>query len=614
LNKAAAAIGKLLRAIFKPREILAPSAWVEKNIRLSSKTSNTPGKYSLNHTPYLRQIYDDIANPRIRKVAVKKGAQLGLTQFANNLLLYYVCNFTFPLLMVMPSKESAQQFCERSLTPSVHDCDAIRPFLTGNDDDLKKTEFIFTSCIVRVIGAGSPSKLASNPAAVCIVDECDKLQDFAAQGESTALELAEDRTISFPHDKKIVILSTPTEANTSVIHAQYFLGSQSKYFVACPQCRAEQTLIFDQIKWPSDCKADDGSYDFDRIEREAFYECATCKTHLTERDKLSMVRAGQWKDTNEKPFPAEIRSYHISALYSFNVTWGGLAKIFLLSKDDPAKLRNFYNSYLGECFEQRAATVRESDLDKVIAASPKFRRGELISKPDAIVLGCDTQGSSFWWAAEALYPDGTASVIDWGEAQTFHDLTEIFRRTYRVKGTEDSFGAWKAVIDMGGNRTEQVKGFCVSTGFRFIPIVGRTEKQGLFSPVRETTFHYKQYNIPGLVINDKTFCDILFLAAIKECSGKLFLPTDIDEDLRKQLTAFQLVQKKNQRGQLEAFWQSSRTNHLGDCLKYLEGLRYALEPQLRAARLIESEDQKKREYTLRNEIPAEDYQTASNWG
>lgn len=165
---------------------------------------------------------------------------------------------------------------------------------------------------------------------------------------------------------------------------------------------------------------------------------------------------------------------------------------------------------------------------------------------------------------------------------------------------------------MGGNRTEQVKEFCVSTGFNFLPIVGRNEKHGLYAPLRETTFHYKQYNIPGLIINDKTFKDILFLGIIKECNGKLFLPQDIDEQLRTQLTGSHLVQKKNQRGQLETYWKDSRNIHLADCLKYLEGFKYRLEPELKARReaKVRAEESKKREYTLNTEVVT---YSAENW-
>lgn len=607
MGKAREVVKDLLTQCFKPKACTSAATWVEQNVRLSPKTSHLAGKYSLRHTPYLRRLYEDLDNPRVRKVVIKKAAQLGLTQYANNALLYYIANHTLPALMIMPSKEAAQHFCERSLSPSIELCTALKPFLTGNKDDIKKTEFLFTTSIVRVIGAGSPSKLASNPAALVIVDESDKQEDFGSQGEAPALELAEDRAISFPNDKKIIVLSTPTTENSSVVHSQYLLGSQSKYFVACPHCHHEQVLRFEQIKWPN-CKNEDGGYDVDRAEREAWYECESCKAQLREADKISMVRNGRWKDTNPKPFPAEIRSYQISALYSFNVTWGGMAKLFLLSKDDVGKLRNFYNSYLGECFEQRAATIKTESIDALIKASPDYFKGELLAKPDVILMGADTQGDCFWYCVEAVYSTHSA-IVDWGQAMTFDDLALVMQRQYKIKDSEEYQGIYKALIDSAGNRTTQVYDFCLKSGLKFIPVVGRQENQGLFAPIRESSVPYKGYNIPLLLINDKLFKDTLYLSVIKQQAQKLYFPQDTDDELKKQLSSERLVEKRNGKGSIVMDWIcTNRNNHLGDCAKYLEAFKYRLEPQLRLKRESEQKDSTailetpKRQYELKNHL------------
>ena len=604
-SRAVEIITGILARCFKPKEDIPPSDWCERNIRLDAKTSNLAGRYSLRHTPYLRQIYDDVGNPRIRKIILKKSAQIGATQFANNILLFYVCNFTFPLLMIMPSKEAAQQFCERSLTPSIYGSSEVKKCLTGNADDLKKTEMLFSSCILRCIGAGSPSKLASNPACLVIIDEADKMEDFESQGEAPALELAEDRTLSFPNDKKIIVLSTPTTENTSVVHSQYLLGSQSKYFVQCPHCQQEQTLRFEQIKWDA-AKLPDGTYDIDKVEQSTRYECEGCKALLTEQDKIEMVRSGTWKDTNPNPFPVETRSYHISALYSFNVTWGGMAKLFLLSKNDVGKLRNFYNSYLGECFEQRATTLKAAFIDTLIAESPKYSKRELIDKPQAILMAADTQGDKFYFVTEALYRSGACHVIDWGEVASFNDLILTYQRQYAIRGTNDFQGVYRSLIDAGGNRTAQVYEFCLRSGFKFVPCVGRDERQGLFAPVRDTTTFFKGSHIPLLLVNDKYFKDQLYLSGIKERSLRLYLPQDTDDELKIQLTSEHLIERKTKNGKLEAMWHcGNRRNHMGDCAKYLEASKFALAPLLARAAAAEEAaaetnviEQPKREYKL----------------
>lgn len=578
-------IGDLLRHCFKPRVILSPSEWCEANIRLDAKTSNIAGRYSLRHTPYLRAIYDDIANPRIRKIVVKKAAQLGLTQFANNLLLYYVCNFAYPLLMVMPSKEAAQQFCERSLIPSIYNSTEVKKYTTGSPDDIKKTEMLFTSCILRVIGAGSPSKLASNPAAVVIVDEVDKGEDFANIGEAPALELAEDRTLSFPNDKKIVVLSTPTEEARSVIHGQYLLGSQCQYFVSCTHCHHEQVLKFSGIKWPGTDKSLDGEWDVDAVERHAYYECEACHTHLVEQDKLTMVRGGNWKPTNPKTYAAEVRSYHISSLYSFNVTFGALAKLFLLSKDDSGKLRNFYNSYLGECYTQFSTTVKEADLNELIKASPLYSKGQLLKKPAVILVGGDVQIDSLWFATMAFYSDGSSSLLDYGQLEEFADLDEVIKRRYPVinSSTPEFYTPFKGVIDAGyANRKTEVYEYCINSGFRFIPIMGQGKQ---VQPVRVKTISYNTYSMPLLLIDDGIWKNELYIRRIKQRQGKMYLPANAagDEILKTHLTAERYDAEK------KSWVTVNRDNHIADCMKYAIAFKSQLEDQIQAAAKAEAE-------------------------
>jgi phage terminase large subunit GpA-like protein len=613
-NRGKELISYILRSVFKPKEKAKALTWIPKSVRLSPKSGNRPGLYNLNHTPFFSQILEDVDNPRINKIVLMKSAQIGASILCSSIILYYVCTASVPIGYFMPTQEKAQEFCERALAPSIELCKEIKPFLTGNPDDIKKREFLFKNTIVRVIGAGSASKLSSNSFGVVFCDEIGKYKDFAAQGETNALALAEARAESYGKDKKIFVFSTPTCETTCQIYRQYLLGSQSKYFLPCPHCDFRQELVFNQIQWDSEgCKNDDGEYDLDKVLATAYYECISCKAAISNQAKIEMVRKGEWRATNTKPYPDELRSYHISNLYSLNHTFGNIAVRFLLAGRDPSLLQDFYNNVLGLPFEQRAATLKKEDIEAIIAISPKFQKGQLIEKPDVILMSTDTQGESFWYLVEALYPNGTASIVDWGEAQTFEDLKVIYRRTYPILGTQDSVGIYKSLIDMGGNRTEQVKEFCLKSANTFIPIIGRNESQGLYAPIRETTFQFKNYKLPGLIINDHTFKSMFYINRIKE-KGLLFFPQNADDELKIQLTQEHLVQQKNKKGQLETYWKSGRRNHLGDLGKYLEAFRYYLEPKLKERREAAAQmEQARKEAAVRPPIQQPAY-AGNEWG
>lgn len=611
--KAKDLLAGILQKTCKPKVVLDAATWAEKHIRLDPKSSLLAGRYSLRHSPYLKRLYQDVSNPRVRKIVLKKACQVGFTQFTSNVLLYYVANFVLPLMMVLPSQESATAFCERCLTPSIALCDEVQKVVTGNPDDLKKRDFLFETAILRVVGAGSPSKLASSPAAVLVLDEVDKLQDFSSQGESNAVELAEDRTVTFPFDRKVILGSTPTEENSSVIHQQYLLGSQSKFFCPCPHCGTQQVLKFSQVKWPEDCKDEFGNYDYDRIERETWLACENeqCKEKITEKQRVAMIRAGEWCDTNLKPFPAEIRSYQLSSLYSFNLTLGSLAKLFLLSKDDPAKLRNFTNSFLGECFEQRAETIKTADLEAIVAASPKYLKGQLLARPDVILLASDVQGSSLYYVVKAIYPDNSSAIIDYGMAATFEDLQIVANRQYKINGTEEYVGIFKALVD-SGYKTGETYDLAIKTAYRFLPVKGVESKQQMFAPLRTSSIDYRGHRIPLLLIGDTHFKDVLYISAIKEKAIKWYLPQDVDEEFKAQLSSEHKVEKKVGGGRLVTQWKTiGRNNHYGDACRYLMAYHYFLEPQLKQKRENDAKpkEEQPRQYQMQ---PAKPYQPAGN--
>ena len=353
-------------------------------------------------------------------------------------------------------------------------------------------------------------------------------------------------------------------------------------------------LEFKRVKWPDTCKDENGEWDLDRVEREACYECANdaCKAHLTEQDKIGMVRGGEWLDTNPKPFPAEIRSYHISALYSFNISFGALAKQFLLAENDRGKLRNFYNSYLGECFEDFSVTLKTSHIVDLVNASPAYSKGELIKKPVLILTGADVQQTHLWFATVAFYYDGTSSLLDYGPVQTFEQLLEQSNKVYYIcnaANPPDPYLVKKGVVDVGyAERKQETLDFCLASGNKFFPIQGRSRGQNLQADISRVTVPHKGTNLPGFLINDETWKAQLLITCIQQRAGKFYLPAEAkaDNTLITHLTAERLAETKD--GGQE--WKvTHKDNHIADCIKYVLAFKTMFEPQIKQA--IEQERQ-----------------------
>src|SRR5690606_12553764 len=117
--------------------------------------------------------------------------------------------------------------------PMVEDCPLLASHKPANEDDFQILEQKFDSCTVRLVGAGSPGRLASTPAPIVIADEVDKYP-VGNEREASAVKLLDERTMGFAFGKRFKA-STPTNEE-GIIYQEWLRSDQRKYFVPCPHC------------------------------------------------------------------------------------------------------------------------------------------------------------------------------------------------------------------------------------------------------------------------------------------------------------------------------------------------------------------------------------------
>lgn len=586
-TKAGVFVGDILGKVFEPKALLPIDQWCEKHIRLSKKQSNNSGRYSLTRTPYFRGIYQALDNPKVRKVALKKGAQIGASQMASNVLLYFACNHAVPSAVILPSQELARSFAERNLIPTIETLEPIQALLTGNPDDIRKNELVFKTSVLKILGGGSATKLSSNPICLGIIDEANKFLSQEAKGESDPIELAEARLLSYQDSPlcKLFIGSTPTVEGTCKISALFDEGDQNYFHVPCPHCREFQRLVFDNVVFDH-CKEGD-DYNLARVEKETYYRCEKCGGRIEEEQKYDLVNGGVWVATNPTA-PEDTKSFHISALYSLSLSWGKVARYFLKAKGDRSRLQNFLNSYLGETFELQAASVNESDLAPLIRDD--YETGQVPAldgrKPLCILAAADTQQTTLPYIIAAVYDDTTTAIIDFGYMTSFDDwLKTILQRQF------DGMPIWMALSDAGGQRTSEVYQASLDSGGRLIPCFGRTAAHGLVAPVNVAPLNFKGSKLPVVNINDKLFTELILFSVFKGIREKLWLPKNVTADFTKQLCAVSIIEKKKKDGTVKHEIKAKRNNHYFDALKYLYGLRQLLLPQILAGLNTQEEEQ-----------------------
>ncbi|MFP1646799.1 terminase gpA endonuclease subunit, partial [Pontitalea aquivivens] len=192
----------------------------------------------------------------------------------------------------------------------------------------------FAGGILILTGANSAVGLRSTPARYIFLDEVDAYP-ASADEEGDPVSLAEARSLTFSHRRKVFLVSTPTIRGLSRIEREYEASDQRRYHVPCPHCGQEQWLKFERLRW-----------DKGRPET-ASYHCETCERPIAEHHKTRMLEQGAWRATAEAADPLTV-GYHLSALYSplGGLSWARIARAWEAALGNDEAMRAFRNTIL----------------------------------------------------------------------------------------------------------------------------------------------------------------------------------------------------------------------------------------------------------------------------
>jgi len=259
------------RRVFRRREPITVSEWAEQH-RIVER-GPAPGKWSNAVTPYLREIMDCWNVPWIRKIILCFAPQTGKTQVAFNCLGYSIDQDPGPAMYVMPDERVTKRISRRRLIPMIRRSPRLSALLSAKAFDTTAYHINFRNGMdLMMAWATSAAELSSESVQYLIMDEMDKWPDSAGK-EADPSALAEMRTNAYPHTKKILYLSTPTDDTGNISQVMEKEADEvRRYHVPCPVCGEYQLMVFDQIVWPKDVREPR------RLIRErlARYACVKC--------------------------------------------------------------------------------------------------------------------------------------------------------------------------------------------------------------------------------------------------------------------------------------------------------------------------------------------------
>ena len=473
---------RLRRAIavsLKPPPRLNVSDWADTYRQLSSESSAEAGKWSTSRAEYQRGMMNAVSDPDIENVVLMTAAQIGKTELINNVVGYHIHQDPAPMLVVQPTLEMAQTWSKDRLAPAIRDTPALSNKIKNprsRDSGNTTLHKVFAGGHVTACGANSPSSLASRPCRIILCDEVDRYP-VSAGTEGDPVGLAKRRSATF-WNRKIILVSTPTEKGASRIEQAYDESDKRKYFVPCPDCGEHQVLAWSNVRWETDRP------------NTAEYTCEHCGSLWPDVKRFRAIRQGEWRATAEGD--GKTAGFHLSGLYSPWTPMADTVRDFLAAKRDPMRLKTWVNTFLGETWEEQGDQIDEYDL---------IERREDWGKdlPEEVLMltaGIDVQddrleyeivgwgrGEESWSIRyETLYGDPSTAEL-WMRLDTA--LGEIYNHPSHGEMVLRS-----ACIDTGGHYTQQVYNYARQRAGRRVfaikgvggegkPIVGRPTKNNI---------------------------------------------------------------------------------------------------------------------------------------
>tara|TARA_R110000803_G_scaffold21295_2_gene53771 strand:- start:6654 stop:8303 length:1650 start_codon:yes stop_codon:yes gene_type:complete len=422
---------------------------------------------------------DACCDPAIKQVVVMAGAQLGKSEAIINIVGYHIEHDPAPILLMQPTVEMAQSFSKDRISSGLL---ATTPSLKGKVKDprardsgnttLHKT---FPAGALSMVGANSPAGLASRPIRIVLCDEVDRYP-LSAGEEGDPIALASKRAMTF-WNRKIVLVSTPTEKGASRIEAAYEETDKRKFYIPCPHCDEMQILKWSNVKWE------------DKRPETAAYYCEECGAAWSDAQRNKSVSQGEWRAAGEF---RGVAGFHISALYSPWVTIFDAVDEFLKAKRDPMRLKTWVNTFLGETWEEQGDRIDEFDL-----MDRREDWGEDL--PEEVLMmtaGIDVQddrleievvgwgrGEESWSLSyDTLYGDPSTSEL-------WIRLDSLLQKTF-THPLHGEMVIRSSCIDSGGHYTQQVYNYARQRAGRRVfaikgiggegkPIIGRPSKNNI---------------------------------------------------------------------------------------------------------------------------------------
>lgn len=604
----------------KPRSKEPIWQYADREIWLDEKMSADGGRYKSWKTPWAREIQDIFRDPAcadVREVNIMKPSRSGITEGLFNVIRWMPDHKPGNVLYAINSREEARLVSKRRIIPGIEH--SAKGQLTEDKNDKNLSMISLKNMDIVVSGSGSAGPFMQAWYRLIILDELEnhiQTQDTTTEQRATSRQTDVD-------DGLIVKISKP-ERIGGIIHRGYVRGDQRKYLVPCPRCERVIELVREHVVI-RDCKNSDGTWDLDRVVKEAYRVCPLCQKPFYEHEKRDMVNSdlAKWTPTppglrmkmDGKPVPAEpnVRSYHLSDWLSLHAraSTGELMKMWLMANEitpTESSRKYFLSNHEGLPYGNAEFTIDDDSIDACKGGRIEQREIEaadgtkqtvtevlgikyylayeggkfqhrLPFRPALITIFADKQQSLFKCTVWAWMANGERYLIDIIYAQDEDQLVALRERPYWIEkehladpDEDEPMFIVSGLVD-ARHRPMEVYRMCLNAnrehGWQVWPVKGEGDSdeyanKKLFRLVKETC--------DGQIISvrwfwDRAIKDNFYLTRLqKRCTPRMWHPWELPQAYYTELTSEKFDDE-------EDAWihpDGAPPNDFGDTAKYGE--------------------------------------------
>jgi phage terminase large subunit GpA-like protein len=474
---------ELLGARFAANWTPAPaprfSKWLQENIVLVDGP-DAGQLWSPRGAPYLPEIADCLGDDfSCNFVTIRKSEQTGASILALAWTLFIADCEPANVLYAAPSIDLLRDLNSGKLDPLIRAWQrrtgrvVIEPATSRSASGSSTYEKAFARGRLWLANANAATELSSKTIKKGVKDELSKWKLLESGADPETLFMGRFTAFRRSGDFKILEISTPEvdfsradglDPDHCRIDRSFRASDQRFWFCPCPQC---QEFFVHDIKH---LRADEEN------PRNSAYVCQSCGYPITDVDRPTMIRAGEWRRT---AFDGERHpGFHIDAFISLMMSYEAIARDQIKArKGDETAAKDFSNLKLGLPYRFRGTAPDYSRLME--RREEGLKRGHIPPRGLILVGAADVQKRGVYfevvafaetresWVIDADYIDGDTDSSDSPAYEALrkrvvdHNFPDAYGRTRKL----DAFG-----IDSGFN-TNAVYAW-VRSAQRMHPITG----------------------------------------------------------------------------------------------------------------------------------------------